>query len=492
MERNKLFFGIGIILMIVSLIIPSLLYFKVAQYSSGEEVTFAAVGTIGLTVVPVCGDGICDDGEDCNNCPVDCGVCPSGGSPGGGSGGTSTTQVNFKFDPDVIKEELVQGDSVTKEVNVTNLGTRSINVQLSVVNLKELVFLDKTFVSLQGRGVEEFDALIATSENTEPGVYIGNIVGAASNVEKSLPIVLTIRGPEDPIIVNVNIPKDYLSISPGGIVLGDIVITNKLNETLSVVMVTSMRDQKENVLLDRSDQIGLFSGENLFSDKFETSWDLELGYYFFFVEVTYEGILYSDAAVFKVEGPGDRVTGFILGDYLMYLWILLAIIILIFIIWVLRKSISKSKWFVTFNKKKKEKKEEEIVDRAGLIRLTISNLQRLKVKSKSYYGYELIEEYSKIIRYFFTKFYSVGSGLTFEELVSVLQKKNIKKKRKVIAFITRIAHIPYYYKLMPEARFVTLIDSSITLLKSFKIIKSEKLKKKKGGKKKEFFRKEKK
>ncbi len=40
-----------------------------------------------------CGDGNCDGGEDCSNCPADCGVCPSGG--GGGGGYTPVTRVIF-------------------------------------------------------------------------------------------------------------------------------------------------------------------------------------------------------------------------------------------------------------------------------------------------------------------------------------------------------------------------------------------------------------
>ena len=32
-------------------------------------------GIVDEGCAPVCGNGICEAGEDCNNCPVDCGVC---------------------------------------------------------------------------------------------------------------------------------------------------------------------------------------------------------------------------------------------------------------------------------------------------------------------------------------------------------------------------------------------------------------------------------
>lgn len=34
---------------------------------------------------PVCGNGTCETGENCQNCPADCGVCPPSGGGGGGS-----------------------------------------------------------------------------------------------------------------------------------------------------------------------------------------------------------------------------------------------------------------------------------------------------------------------------------------------------------------------------------------------------------------------
>ena len=45
---------------------------------------------------PYCGDGNCDPGEDCNNCPQDCGECNSGGGGGTNSGGGGASTSNPK------------------------------------------------------------------------------------------------------------------------------------------------------------------------------------------------------------------------------------------------------------------------------------------------------------------------------------------------------------------------------------------------------------
>ena len=63
------------------------------KYHSPVTGDFSA-GTVNVSVVAnVCGDAVCDPGEDCSGCPADCGVCPSptptpAASPGGGGGGS--------------------------------------------------------------------------------------------------------------------------------------------------------------------------------------------------------------------------------------------------------------------------------------------------------------------------------------------------------------------------------------------------------------------
>ena len=55
------------------------------------EIRFNVTGFSVYEVVEAfCGDGYCDNGEDCSSCPGDCGRCPSGGrSSGSGGGGGS-------------------------------------------------------------------------------------------------------------------------------------------------------------------------------------------------------------------------------------------------------------------------------------------------------------------------------------------------------------------------------------------------------------------
>ena len=115
MNRNDFLGGLAIIVIFVSLITPAVLYLQVSQYSSKDSVTLAAVGTVSLTVEPICGDLICEAGEDCSSCSVDCGACTPSTSPGGGGGGGSRAPVTYLFnfiEYDQYSERLYPGDTV--------------------------------------------------------------------------------------------------------------------------------------------------------------------------------------------------------------------------------------------------------------------------------------------------------------------------------------------------------------------------------------------
>ncbi len=123
MNRNDFLGGLSILVIFVSIITPAVLYLQVSQYSVGESVTLAAVGTVSLTVAPECGDAVCETGEDCSSCSADCGVCApttpgdTGGSGGGGGGGggSSSTPINYLYnfmEEDQYSNALDSGDTV--------------------------------------------------------------------------------------------------------------------------------------------------------------------------------------------------------------------------------------------------------------------------------------------------------------------------------------------------------------------------------------------
>jgi len=98
------------------------------------------IGTVGCTdecifdlsgcsfsAEPYCGDAVCNNGETCSSCSLDCGSCNTGGSTGGGGGGGSGGSSGSSSSDDDDDYEVLSDDSnvVDNEENeIVNLGSK--------------------------------------------------------------------------------------------------------------------------------------------------------------------------------------------------------------------------------------------------------------------------------------------------------------------------------------------------------------------------------
>ena len=487
--------------MVISIASPVVFYINTIQAPAVSSAGGGAVASVSLFVATECGDGLCELDELCSSCPDDCGECifecgngicdtnetcatcsedcgtcsdpSSGGSSGGGSGSSGFTpdlRINFEFSPEIIQEQMFQGGTLIQKVNVTNIGIEAIEVDLSVINLENLIFLNEDTLYLKYGETEEFDALISIPDDTEPIVFLGDIMGEAGGVEKSLPIVLRIIEENASFKLQVNISEETKVIRPGEIVKADINILNHL-ENLKADFASSIRDRQEGILIEGSGKVDLDYGPNIVPQEFRVPIDTAPDYYMFFVNLSYGGKNYIDAATFRVESS-EEVAGFFAGNFLKYFSIIGSIIIILILFYIIKKYLLK-KGFRLANKNKKEK----IVPQVSVVK-TIDKLNNLKKRANKKYEYSLVEELFKIMKFFFAKYYSFNHNLTFEEMKNKLNQREIKQKQKTIRFIDKIAHLPYTYSLVPKVKFISIIDESISLLNSYKV-KSKSLKVKK-------------
>jgi len=78
--KKKLIF-LALILVLIPLVLAG---------NYGEGVYGSGIYGGNVTPSLYCGDGICNNGEDCSSCSADCGTCPVTESPGGSGGGGSS------------------------------------------------------------------------------------------------------------------------------------------------------------------------------------------------------------------------------------------------------------------------------------------------------------------------------------------------------------------------------------------------------------------
>jgi hypothetical protein len=171
----------------VTYLYPSPTYGQIA--GSSGPITIVAQGAL------YCGDHSCNNGEDCNSCQTDCGVCSSPSGPsngGGGSGGggisinkTSIAQFQAIFDKIIY---LTKNIEKTVIIQVKNTGKQDLtNISIKIKDLNESFYtitLDKIaklkpeetgnfkikFLVLDFKGEQNFNYVISSNEltKTEP------------------------------------------------------------------------------------------------------------------------------------------------------------------------------------------------------------------------------------------------------------------------------------------------------------------------------------
>jgi hypothetical protein len=467
MKKNEILTIVLFILIFISLFGSFFSFFDTKQYSMNQIAS--SPGEINLFIPPVCGDGPCDAPfENCTSCPIDCGECSDddGDDDGdnGGGGGGSSSNINFIFSPDLLQERLFPGESINRIVTVTNTGDKNIRVLLDVLDLGDFVFLNKDSLELRVDKSDTFESLLSVSELATPGVYLGSIVGSASGIEKTLPIVLTVDEVGAPIYVDIVLSEGFGEVFAGETIQGEIIILSNVGG-VQVDITNSIRNWKEEEILSRSGQLDLRSGENLFTDDFDIPSDAPPGYYAFYVNVTHEGKSYTDAIAFKVK-TRRGVEGLFLTDSIFYFWLVLLIASIIFIVFFLRRIVAKQKSASLLVGKKKREAEKKRNAYSNLANDAIAKIKAIRSNGK--YTRASIRKHSVIIRRFFSKYYKVKASLTFEELVVILGKKDIKDRKRVVSFLNKMAHVPYDSTLISKNKFNLLIDDSINLLSSYR------------------------
>lgn len=486
MERNELIFFFVLFVLLFSIASPIFFYLNSYQYLSNKDVTSAALANLNLTVIPTCGDTLCESDEDCgtctsdcgecvcgdtfcegnetcSNCEVDCGECSSTGtgSSGGGGGGGAGVELFFEFKPSILEVKLSKGASSFRTIEVKNIGRKDLSIVFSVIGVESYLYLDTQSMLLKRKETKEMNAMISTSEATPTGVYLGDIVGKVEEYEGKLPVVIRVSETGKNLLLDMYIPEEYKNIYAGEEILGQVSIYNNLSEVVNGKLVYSIRNKTQDIIKEYEEAVIVSLWNNSFEHKFITPTDLDAGYYYYYANFTYDEKSYSDASSFKVEGRLEKPS-FLAASFVTIIKILILILLILFILYLIFRN---RKRLLILAKKKLQEKP---VDYLKLIDDTILQLNQIMDELEVRYAETLIDRYAKLMRNFFYVYYSYNKNLTFEELVLNLSNANIKHRERTSLLIKRISHIPYSKELVRKDQFKRIISESINLLQLYR------------------------
>jgi len=328
----------------------------IEYYSNGTLIFNSSIFSdayyvIETPVSPVCGNGVCEDGETVINCPSD---CSSGGGGGGGDdqGEDDDDQgeddeYSFYLVPDFFVSELKKGSYYQKEIIIVNNGTKDLEIGIGVQDLGEFVFPSVNSISVPRGENRSIRLNIYASNYVVPDVYVGKILFRNYKVSKEIRTILDVQERYALFDIRAEILKRY--VTPGGRVLANVSIVNMGDlRDFDVSLEYKVMDfnNLEYVLKKEDFAINQSFQRVLFLDLPE---DISIGNYLFYVRVNYTDIGASAYDTFTVEKI----------SWLSWLFLILSILIILIVLFVRLAKYKGWWWFAAAKRRRDEEREKE-------------------------------------------------------------------------------------------------------------------------------------
>jgi cysteine-rich repeat protein len=286
---------------------------------------------------PVCGNGVIETGEQCDDgntvsgdgCSSTCqieGEPPGPGPEPPGPTGPTVIPTLFEFSPSEINLNLLTNTNREQLIVISSNANYTINVTLGQSNLDHMLILTETQVTLQPGEVKEIRAIFVALNQT--GIFTGKIyVG-----NKVLPVTLNIKTKLllfDSNIIVLN--KDYLVRQGDKLRTSVTLIPMGDPERLDVTLNYVIKDYDGRLYLTRSETV-LVEEQVNFKRNFDTG-ILPLGEYIIGLELIYPNGVAPSSAHFEVieRGPTTlfgKIVYFILNGILIILILLIIVVII--------------------------------------------------------------------------------------------------------------------------------------------------------------------
>jgi len=431
---------------------------------------------VSLSVIPCCGDGICDSGESCTSCSTDCGICPGVPvvSPGGGGGGGSSRKLisDFSLDPNLMNVDLFRGRILDKQITVTNLGDKNLGVVVDNSFLEKFTKIKP--MSFYLPVVEKFvvDVEIFASNNIDFGVYTGKLIFRTNDFEKFTSFILHVKDKESLFDVMLDLFKK--EFNKGEEVKANISLLNLGDvEHVDLFVDYGIKDMENEVINSKEETIGMELTNKSLIRFLGIPENVKEGRHVFYVKIRYNNQTAVGSESFEVVSRFKNYWKFI-G---WFFGILLLRVIGYLIVLNYRRLLGVG-YFVLSKVKKVEEKEKLVIkERKFVLRKTIVDNLLKQLNNKNVEN--CYNEYDKLMRAFLKEELDIKLEFTYEELFKEFKKRNFEKKfidtyrRLYLKYLI----VEYKGKRLTKIGMNNLIKESVGLVEYvIDIVKKPKLK----------------
>ena len=334
-----------IILLILSIFVPLINADVISLNSGGDEELiinpheqiegfFSGIPT--PTITPVCGNGVIETGETCDDgntvsgdgCSSTCqteSVTPPGG--GGEEGALITVS------PIIFNINLAVNTNVDRAITIKNVGSETTTISISQQELDQNVILQTTELTLNPGETKEITVTFVGTSKT--GIYTGRIIVGGIVISVSLNVRSKLLLFDSNIIV---LNKDYLVEQGDKLKTQVTLIPLGEKERMDVTLNYVIKDYQGKTYLTKTETL-LIEEKIDFNRNFGTG-ALPLGTYIIGLELVYCNGVAPSSAHFEVV---EKTPISLFGKIVFFLIILIIIILILLIIFLIKRERDKKK-----------------------------------------------------------------------------------------------------------------------------------------------------
>lgn len=287
------------------------------------------------TVGPICGNGVIETGETCDDgntvsgdgCSSTC-QTEEEPSPGPGPVGALIT-----VDPTAFNINLAVNTNVDRTITIKNIGSEATTISVSQQDLDQNVILPVTELTLNAGETKEITVTFVGTSQT--GIYTGRIIIGGVSISVSLNVRTKLLLFDSNIVVlneNYQVEQgDKLRTQVTLIPMGE-------KERIDVTLNYVIKDYKGNTYLTKTETL-LIDDKMEFKRNFGTG-ALPLGKYIVGLELVYPNGVAPSSAHFEII---EKVPVSFFGKIVFFLIILIIIILILIIILLIKRERDKKK-----------------------------------------------------------------------------------------------------------------------------------------------------
>ncbi len=265
---------------------------------------------------------------------------PGGATLSGGSGGGTGLPIlkDFSLNKETISATLKQGETIKKELIITNNGNQELSITIQNPTLANFLKISETEFNLNAGEFRVIDLDFLVREETFPDLYMGKLIIKGNEIEKEILIAIEVETKSPLFDINTEIPDKFFYVLPGEELYAKVAIFNLGNKKADVILDYFIKDEDGKEMISEHETMAV--GTQATTIKiFRVPRDIKYGKYIFYVKATYDGETASSSAWFNVgEEPF-----FSKETLISILLILIITVTLIIAVCLIKKKVTKKK-----------------------------------------------------------------------------------------------------------------------------------------------------